>query len=92
MIDCYNKKISIPSPILSLMEDIWKISQDLIYFFLCFYREANRIVDCLAKKGLRIIDSNLWWSPKMLQILVLMIIVNHFPIMFARFLFSILLS
>ena len=26
------------------------------------YREANRIADCLAKKGIGILDSSIWWS------------------------------
>ena len=57
VIDCYNKKINIPSSIVLLMEDIWKVSQDL-NIYIC--RQANRIADCLAKRGLSIVDSNVW--------------------------------
>ena len=46
------KKIYIP-------KDIWKLSQDLnIHIYRHIYREANRIADCLTKKGLGIVDSN----------------------------------
>lgn len=46
-----------------LMEDIWKLSQDL-YIYDChyIYREANRTTDCLAKKGICNLDSIIWWS------------------------------
>lgn len=45
------------------MENIWKLSQDLnIYFCHHVYRKANRTADCLAKKGLNVLDSNIWWS------------------------------
>ena len=63
MIDCYNKRISVPCCIKILMEDIWKLSRDLdIYSCHHVYREANRTIDCLAKKGIGIIDSRTWWS------------------------------
>lgn len=83
-IDYYNKKIDIPNSILLLMENIRKLSHDLnIYVCRHVYREANRTTDYLAKKGLSIIDSSVWWLNflkmlKMLKILVLMIIVVHF--------------
>lgn len=80
-IDYYNKKINIPSSILLLMEDIGKLSHDLnIYVCRHVYREVNRTTDYLAKKGLSIIDSSVWWLNflKMLKILVLMIIVVQF--------------
>ena len=45
------------------MDDIWKLSQDLnVYIRRHVYREANRTVNCLAKKGLSISYSNVWWS------------------------------
>ena len=63
VVDCYNKKINIPSSILSLTGDIWKLSQDLnVYICGHVYKETNRTVDCLAKKGLSILDSKVWWS------------------------------
>ena len=46
-----------------LMEDIWKLSQELnIYDCRHVYREANRTVDCLPKKGISILDSSVWYS------------------------------
>ena len=46
-----------------LMKDIWKLSEDLnIYSCHPVYREANRTVDCIAKKGNGIIDSRIWMS------------------------------
>ena len=63
VIDCYNKNINIPSSILLLMKDIWKSSQDLnIYVCQHVYRETNRTTNCLARKGLIILDSNILWS------------------------------
>ena len=57
------KKDSLPSSILILMEDIWKLSQNLnIYNCYHVYRETNRTTDCLAKKGICNIYSNIWWS------------------------------
>ena len=40
IIDCYNKKCSLPSLITLLIEDIWKFSQDLIIYNCChIYRK-----------------------------------------------------
>ena len=33
-----------------------------IYVCRHVYREANRIIDCLAKEGLITLDSSIWWS------------------------------
>ena len=63
MIDCYNKKINIPSSILLLMDDIWNLSQGLnIYVYHHVYKEGNKIADCLAKRGLNSLDYNVCWS------------------------------
>ena len=64
VIDCSNKMISVPCSIRILMEDIWKLSNDLnIYSCHYVYREANRTTDCIAKKGITgIIDSKIWFS------------------------------
>ena len=57
LIDCYNKSINIPSSIILLREDTWKLSYDMdIYECGHVYKEANRTVDCLAKKGIGIMD------------------------------------
>ena len=49
---------NIPSYIMLLMEDIWKLSQDLnIYNCRHIYKEANRIADCLANKGICNLES-----------------------------------
>ena len=46
-----------------LMEDICKVSQGLcVYECRQVYREANRTVNCLAKKGIGILDSYYWLS------------------------------
>ena len=51
VINCYNKRINIPSSIMLLMKDIWKLFQGLhIYECLHIYGEANRTVDSLEKK------------------------------------------
>ena len=51
LIDCYNKKSNIPSTIMLLMEDIWKLTHDLnIHNCHHIYRKTNRIAYCLAKK------------------------------------------
>ena len=51
IINCYNKRSSSPSSIFLLMEDIWKLSQDLnIYNYGYIFREENRTTDCLTKK------------------------------------------
>ena len=45
------------------MEDIWKLSRDLnIHSCYHVYKEANRTTDCLAKKGIGILDSRNWIS------------------------------
>ena len=59
LIMCYNKKINIPISIMLLMEDIWKLAQDLnIYICQHVYQEANITVDCLANKGISILESS----------------------------------
>ena len=61
VIDCFNRKSSLPSSIILLMEDVWRISQNLNIVNSChIYREANRTTNCLAKKGSCNIDSNIW--------------------------------
>ena len=63
VIDCYDKRTSVPCSIKILIEDIWKLSRDLnIYSCHHVYREANRTVDCRVKKGISIIDSKTWLS------------------------------
>lgn len=53
IIDCYNKRIAIPSSIMILKEDIWILSYGLnIYEYRHVYREANRTADCKLKKVL----------------------------------------
>ena len=48
MIDGYNKKSNIPSSIMLLMEDVWKITQDLnVCICRHVYREVNGTTDCL---------------------------------------------
>ena len=45
------------------MEDFWKLTQNLnIYKCSHIYREANRTTNCLTKKGICNIDSNILWS------------------------------
>ena len=45
------------------MEKIQRLSQNLnIHNCNHVYREANRTADCLAKKGIYNVDSNIWWS------------------------------
>ena len=57
----YNKKINIPSFILLLIEDIWNLWQSLnIYVCDHVYREGNRNADCLTKKWLSNLNSNVW--------------------------------
>ena len=56
--DWYDKKINIPSSILLSMEDIWNLSWSL-NIYVC--REANRIADYLAKKGLSRFYSSVCW-------------------------------
>ena len=63
IIDCYKTKSSLPSSIILLIEDIWGLTQDLNILNCChIYREANRITDCLAKKGICNTNSVIWWS------------------------------
>ena len=51
VINCYNKKNVIPSSIMLLMEDIWKLFQDLYIYDCChIYRKTNRTLYCLTKK------------------------------------------
>ena len=58
-----NNKNIIPNFIMLLMEDIWKLSQDLYIYDCChIYRETNRITYCLAKKCIYNLDSIIWWS------------------------------
>ena len=51
------------------MEDILKLSEDL-NFYSCHhvYREANRIVDWIAKKDISIIDSRIWLPKDVINI------------------------
>ena len=45
------------------MEDIWKLSYDMnIYECRHVYREANKTINCLAKKCIGIMDSKIWLS------------------------------
>ena len=47
VIDGYNKKSNIPSSIMLLMEDVWKITQDLnVCICRHVYREVNGTTDC----------------------------------------------
>ena len=61
VIDYFDKMISVPCSVRILMEDIWKLSDDLnIYSCHYVYREANRTIDCIAKKVIiGIIDSRI---------------------------------
>ena len=57
------KKSNIPSSIMLLIEDIWKLSQDLnIYNCHYIYKEANRIIDCLVMKSIYNLELIIWWS------------------------------
>ena len=63
IIDCYNKKSSLPNSIILLMEDIWGLAHNLNIYNCChIYREANRTTDCLAKKGICNTNSVIWWA------------------------------
>lgn len=58
VIDCKNRKSSIPSSFILLMDDIWKLSRDLNIYKCChIYWKANRTTDCLAKQCICNIDS-----------------------------------
>ena len=65
VIDCYNKKkkSNLPSSIILLIEDIWRLSKSL-NIFNCYhiYREANRTSYYLVKKGICNPTSSIWWS------------------------------
>ena len=51
VMDDYNKKKSnIPNFIILLMEDIWRITQDLNIICCHIYSKANRIIYYLVKK------------------------------------------
>ena len=51
IIDYYNRISSLPGPIILLMEDIWRLSQNLNTYNCChIYKESNRTTDCLTKK------------------------------------------
>ena len=58
VMNCYNKRISVSYSIKILIQDIWKLSRNLINYS-CHnpYKEANRIANCLTKKCIGIIDS-----------------------------------
>ena len=44
-----------------LMEDSWKLAHNLnIYIFRHAYRKVNGTIDCLAKKGIGILESSVW--------------------------------
>ena len=60
-IDRYNEMINIFGSIMLSMEDIWKLSQGL-HTYECqhAYKKVNRIINCLAKKGISIIDFSIW--------------------------------
>ena len=46
-----------------LMKDIWKLAHNLnIYIFRLAYRKVNGTIDCLAKKGIAILESSVWRS------------------------------
>ena len=46
-----------------LMEDISKLCRGLFIYECChIYREATRNIDCLAEKGIGILDFYWWWS------------------------------
>ena len=56
IIDCYNKRSSSLNSIILLIEDVWRLSQDLnIYNCDHIYREVNRIIVVLQ-------ISNIWCS------------------------------
>lgn len=62
-IDCFNKKCSLPSSIMLLMEHIWRVGENLNIFKCCHvYKGEHRTTNCLAKKGICITDSHIWYS------------------------------
>ena len=57
VINSYNKKNNIYNSIMLLMDDIWKLYRDLyIYDWHYIYRETNKAVDFLTKKGIYNLD------------------------------------
>ena len=63
IVDSYNRKINIHVSIMLLMENIWKLAHDLdIYICRHVYKEENRTANCLAKKRISILESSVWWS------------------------------
>ena len=51
IIICYNRRSSSLSSIILLMEDVYRLSQDInIYNYGHIYREANRTTECIAMK------------------------------------------
>ena len=62
VIDCYNKKCSLPRSIIILMEDIWRLTQYLNIYNCCHnYREGNLTTNYLTKKDICNTHSNIWW-------------------------------
>ena len=86
IINCYNKKSSIPSSIILLIEDIWGLDHNLDIFNCChIYRKANRITYCLRKVFVILIQLFGGQSfLKMLENLLLKIIVELFLIVFVE--------
>ena len=63
IMDCYNRRSNSPNSIILLMEDIWRLFQDInIYNCGHIYREINRTSYCLAKKGIYNTILNIWCS------------------------------
>ena len=63
VVDSHSRKIIIHVFIMLLMEDIWKLAQDLnIYICRHVYRKANGTTYCLAKKGIGILETSVWRS------------------------------
>ena len=57
VIDCFNKRISVPCSIRILIEDILKLFEGLnIYNHHHVYKEANKTAYCITKKGISIKD------------------------------------
>ena len=51
--DCYNKKNNLPSSIIFVMKDIYRLTHDLNILNCChIYKKANKTVNCLAKKDI----------------------------------------
>ena len=63
IIDCYNRRSSLPNSIILLIEDIWRLSQDLnIYKCSHIYKKANKTTYCLVKKCIYNTNHNIWCS------------------------------